>query len=102
MTIGEMTEKANKRMLGFDLEMLADTYAEMWVDFFHNRRNTSLNNCAQMYILGLAMDKFDSNRSEDMRAGARLFANDMGYTAQEFQDELENVLYNIDKQPKEK
>lgn len=97
MTIGEMTEKANQRMLGFDLEMLADTYAEMWVDFFHSRKNTSLNSCAQMYILGLAMDKFDNARGEDMRAGARLFAEDMGFTAQQFQDELENVLYNINK-----
>lgn len=98
MTIGEMALCANKRMLGFDAEMLADTYEKLWVDFFHTRRNTTLNSCAQMYIIGLAMDKFDSNRSEDMCAGASLFAKDMGYTAQQFQDELEMVCNNIDKQ----
>lgn len=97
MTIGQMTKLADKRMLGFDLEMLADTYERMWVDFFHTRRNTTLNSCGQMYIIGLAMEKFDSARGEDMRAGAKLFASDMGYTAQEFQNELENILYNIDK-----
>ena len=97
MTIGEMITKANQRMLGFDLEMLADTYERMWVDFFHTKRNITLNSCVQMYIVGLAMDKFDSNRGEDMRAGATLFASDMGYTAKEFQDELEQVMYNIDK-----
>lgn len=97
MTIGEMTEKANQRMLGFDLEMLSDTYKDMWIDTFHTRKNPSLNNCAQMYIIGLAMDKFDGTRGEDMRAGARLFAHDMGYTAQDFQNELESVLRNINK-----
>ena len=97
MTIGKMTEKANQRMLGFDLEMLADTYAEMWVDFFYKKHNISLANCAQMYIVGLAMDKFDNNRSEDMRAGARLFAEDMGYTAQQLQNELEHILKGINK-----
>jgi len=97
MTIGQMTDLANKRMLGFDLEMLASAYERMWVDFFHTRRNTTLNSCAQMYIIGLAMEKFDNNRSEDMRAGAALFARDMGYTAEDFQNELETVLYNIDK-----
>lgn len=97
MTIGEMTEKANQRMLGFDLEMLADTYAKMWTDFFYEKHNISLANCAQMYIVGLAMDKFDSNRGEDMKAGARLFAEDMGYTPQQFQDELENTLQRINK-----
>lgn len=96
MTIGEMKIKADKRMLGFDSEMLADTYRTMWVDFFYNRRIVTLNSCVQMYIVGLAMDKFDSNRSEDMRAGAVMFATDMGYSAQEFQDELEQVMYNID------
>jgi len=97
MTIGEMKIKADKRMLGFDLEMLADTYRTMWVDFFYNKRMITLNSCVQMYIVGLAMDKFDTARGEDMRSGAVLFARDMGYTAQEFQDELESVMYNIDK-----
>lgn len=96
MTIGEMKIKADKRMLGFDLEMLADAYRTMWVDFFYNRRIVCINSCVQMYIVGLAMDKFDSNRSEDMRAGAVMFAKDMGYTEKEFQDELEEVMYNID------
>ena len=95
MTIGEMIKKADQRMLGFDLEMLADTYEKMWVDFFHTRKNMTLNNCVQMYIVGLAMEKFDSNRGEDMRAGAVSFAEHMDYTPEQFQYELETVLYNI-------
>ena len=96
MTIGEMINKANKRMLGFDLEMLADTYEHMLVYFFYTRKMSTLENCAQMYIVGLAMEKFDSDRSEDMRAGAAMFAQDMGYSPKEFQEALEEILYNVD------
>lgn len=97
MTIGQMTDIAEKRMLGFDLEMLTNAYEQMWVDFFYTKKNTTLNTCAQMYIIGLAMNKFDTARSEDMRAGAKMFATDLGHSAEEFQEEIETILYNTDK-----
>lgn len=97
MTIGEMTEKANQRMLGFDLEMLTNAYERMWVDFFYTKRNITLNNCAQMYVIGLAMSKFDSARGDDMCAGARMFARDTGFSAKDFQEEIETILTNTNK-----
>lgn len=92
MVIGKMMELANKRMLGFDLEMLADTYRDMWVDYFHTKENRTLNSCVQMYIVGLAMDKYDNHRGEDMRAGAAMFASEMGHSPDEFQKEIEKEL----------